>query len=90
MNDILTTIRQLFLAGGFQVDDAPEKVPPGGLVARRGTTNVIVYVTDSATVPNVGITQRVLLTSSNKVPAKDQIAATAEVPGLRQQLVVER
>jgi hypothetical protein len=89
MTHTLEAIRRLLLSHGFEVGDDTAKVPPGGLVARRGTTSVVVYAVDGKPLPDSGATLRVQLTPAEQRPSKTQIATNPEVPGLRRRLIVE-
>ena len=90
MTETLEAIRRLLLSHGFHVSDEPEKVPTGGLVARRGSSSVVVYANDAQPLPDTAPTLRIEVVPDEMRPAKHDVIAVPEVPGVRGRLLIER
>jgi hypothetical protein len=89
MTKTLEAIRQLLTRDGYEIIVDAEKVPPGGLFARRGTSSVVVYGVDEKPIADSGPTMHVRLAPDNERPTTTEISARAEVPGLRRSLIIE-
>lgn len=90
MTDTLARLRQVLAAEGFSIDEEAPKTPPGSFVARRGATKVLVHVSNGSQELEAGIRQRFRVAAHEQRPLSTDIAATAQVPGLRKLLVIER